>query len=176
VDIGAYEQPAVNVAPVVSPLNNYTVNHGVTISFTSTASDTNGDTVAFSLADPPSFAIISSGGTFSWRPHTSQAGTTNLVKIVATDNGTPNLSGTNSFIVVVNALSAVQLSNPVMSNGHFSAVVSGFTGPDYVVLASTNFTNWVPLHTNFSPVPPFQYTDSETASNSFHVYRVWLQP
>jgi hypothetical protein len=176
VDIGAYEQPLVNAAPVVGALNNYTVNAGVTISFVATASDTNGDAITFSLASPPAFASISGGGAFSWRPHTSQAGTTNMVRIVATDNGTPNLSGTNSFIVVVNALAPVQFSNPVVSNAIFSANVSGFSGPDYIVLASTNLTTWIPLITNLSPTVPFQYTDPGKTSNSFRAYRIWLQP
>ncbi len=176
VDIGAYEQPSVNAAPVMGALNNYTVNPGVIISFTATATDTNGDAITFSLASPPAFSTISSGGAFSWRPHMSQADTTNIVRIVATDNGTPNLSATNSFTVVVNALSPVQFSNPVVSNANFSVTISGFTGPDYVVLAGTDFTNWVPLKTNLVPAPPFQYTDPEKASNSFRAYRIWLQP
>ncbi len=176
VDLGAYEQPPVNIAPVVGALNNYTVNAGVSISFTATATDTNGDAITFSLANPPPFASITTAGAFSWRPRISQAGTTNAVRIVATDNGTPNLSGTNTFTVVVNPLSPVHFSSAAVSNANFSVIISGFTGPDYVVQASTNLINWFALSTNVSPVTPFQYTDPAKASNSFRAYRIWLQP
>ena len=55
--------------------------------------------------------VNSSNGIFSWRPLVTQANTTNLIKVQVTDNGSPNLSATNSFDVVVNPV-----TNPVLSS------------------------------------------------------------
>ncbi|MSU59664.1 MAG: hypothetical protein EXS35_16110 [Pedosphaera sp.] len=73
------------------------VNPGGYVNFTATASDVDlGDTLTFSLVDPPPGATISAGGAFNWRPHITETGSTNVVAIRVTDNGTPNLSATNT--------------------------------------------------------------------------------
>jgi hypothetical protein len=168
----------VNDAPVLGPLTNYTVNPGAVINFNATASDVDaGDVLSFTLVNPPQNASITAAGVFSWRPHLAQAGTTNTVTVVVTDNGAPNLSATNAFIVIVNPLAPVLLSQPHYANADFRFTVEGTTGPDYVVLASGNLTNWNALATNLSPTTPFAFTNFNIGTNNdYQFYRIRLQP
>jgi hypothetical protein len=168
----------VNVAPVVGTLTNRTVNPGQIISFTATATDADlpTNTLTFALVSPPSGATISGGGLFNWRPAVAQADTTNTVKVKVTDNGSPNLSGTNSFTVTVNPLAQVVLTPITYTNGQFRFQVSGTTGPDYIIGASTNLTQWSDLFTNLSPAMPFQYLDTGAGAITNRFYRVRLAP
>ena len=168
----------VNVAPVVGTLTNRTVNPGQTISFTATATDADlpTNTLTFALVSPPSGATLTGGGLFNWRPTTAQANTTNTVKVKVTDNGSPNLSGTNSFTVVVNPLAATTLAVVSYTNGYFTMQVSGTSGPDYIISASTNLTLWTDIFTNLSPATPFQYTDTNAALFPDRFYRARLSP
>jgi hypothetical protein len=88
---------------------------GVTLSFALPATDPDVpvNTLSFSLVSPPAGASVDAAtGIFTWTPDGSQLGP-HLLNAVVTDNGTPNLSGTNSYTVVVletltsNALSLV---------------------------------------------------------------------
>ena len=168
----------VNVAPVVGTLTNRTVNPGQTISFTATATDADlpTNTLTFALVSPPSGATLTGGGLFNWRPTTAQANTTNTVKVKVTDNGSPNLSGTNSFTVIVNPLAATTLAVVSYTNGYFTMQVSGTSGPDYIISASTNLTLWTDIFTNLSPATPFQYTDTNAALFPDRFYRARLSP
>ncbi|HEX9047549.1 MAG TPA: hypothetical protein VF988_11025, partial [Verrucomicrobiae bacterium] len=168
----------VNSAPVVGLLDNYAVNPGQVISFTATATDSDipTNTLTFSLVNPPAGAAISGGGAFNWRPTTAQANSTNSVKVKVTDNGTPPLSGTNSFNVVVHPLASTTLASAGYSDGHFTMNVSGTMGPDYVISASTNLVLWTDIFTNLSPATPFPFTDTNGSSLQERFYRVRLSP
>ena len=167
----------VNDAPVLNSLANYTVNSGATISFNATATDVDsGDVLNFSLVNPPAGANITGGGAFSWRPRVAQAGSTNTVTVVVTDNGAPNLSGTNAFTVVVNPLAPVLLAPLGYAGGIFQVEVSGTTGPDYVTMTSTNLNDWSELMTNLAPVTPFLLNLPGSGGSESHFYRVRLQP
>jgi hypothetical protein len=92
------------------------------------------------------------------------------------DNGTPNLSATQSFSVTV-----IQPVKPVVnsysaSNGHFGLSVSGDVGPDYTLLASTNLMQWTPLWTNNPAVLPTWLADPQAMTNDHQFYRVVLGP
>jgi hypothetical protein len=102
--------------------------------------------------------------------------TTNVLKVVATDDGTPILSETNAFTAVVNALAPALVTPLGFSGSQFQLQVSGTMGPDYFLLASTNLVNWSDIATNFAPVPPFQFTDPHAGSFTNRAYRVRLGP
>lgn len=170
----------VNTAPVLIPIGDSTVNPGQTISFTATATDADVPTniLTFSLLSPPAGATINSGtGLFNWRPTIAQANTTNTVKVKVTDDGSPNLSATNSFTVVVKQLGGVTLTPLGFTGGQFKMQVDGTTGPDYIIMASDSVTtNFTDVMTNVSPATPFQYTDTNAFSATNHFYRVRLSP
>ncbi|MBC8096157.1 MAG: hypothetical protein H7Y43_10120, partial [Akkermansiaceae bacterium] len=169
----------VNVAPIVGALTNLTVNPGesINIPLTATDADVPVNTLFFSLQSPPAGAFIPVVlNRFLWRPSATQADTTNIIVVIARDNGSPNLSGTNSFTVVVNPLAPVVLTPISHTNGHFIFSVSGSAGPDYIIQASTNLATWAGIFTNFSAVPPFQFNDTNALQFPNRNYRVRLFP
>jgi hypothetical protein len=167
---------AANTAPTLAPVPDTNIIAGVTLNITNVATDADvpSQTLTFSLLSAPGSASLgATSGVFSWRPLISQAGTTNLVTEKVTDNGTPNLSATQSFNVIVSAPAQPQTTNIVFNNGQFSLTITGDTGPDYIVLASTNLTDWAGIFTN--PMP-FTWTDPAASNFSQRFYRIQLGP
>src|SRR4029077_16171210 len=95
-----------NTAPSLASIPSTTNNVGVTVSITPSASDPDvpAQTLTFSLLSGPSDSFNTANGAYSWRPQVTDAGTVNTIKIAVTDNGSPNLSATQSFFVAVNPL------------------------------------------------------------------------
>jgi len=134
-------------------------------------------TLTFGLLANPLNSTLNAAGVFNWRPSVSQAGTTNPVSVEVTDNGTPNLSATNNFNVIVNPVSKPSLGTILYNGTQLSVTVNGGTvGPDYVVEISTNLTGWQPLLTSNSPPQPFTFTDTTTSTAPARFYRVRLSP
>jgi hypothetical protein len=99
--------------------------------------------------------------------------------VQVSDDGTPVMSATQKFIVVVSSPQAPVLSAPTVSNGIFSMLINGDSGPDYVLQSSTNLTAsnaWVSVFTNSQAVPPFSWTDSSVTAFPEKFYRVLLGP
>jgi hypothetical protein len=103
----------VNVAPTIDVITNRTVNEGTALSFTATASDSDvpANSLAFSLAPgaPAGAAINSSSGLFTWTPTESQGPSTNNVTVIVTDNGSPPLSASNTFVIIVNEVNTAPI-------------------------------------------------------------------
>jgi uncharacterized protein (DUF2062 family) len=96
--------------------------------------------------------------------------------VVVTDNGTPNLSATQSFSVTVNPLTQPGIATCSWSGGLFSLSVSGQTGPDYAVQASTNLTGWDTVFITNSPPMPFSWTNAGTNASPMQFYRIKTGP
>jgi len=95
---------SVNTAPTILPIADVTINENDTFSFTPTALDTDvpRQTLTFSLLSAPAGATINSAtGLTQWQTGEAQGGTTNLFVIMVSDNGSPSLSATQSFNVIV---------------------------------------------------------------------------
>jgi hypothetical protein len=95
---------------------------------------------------------------------------------VVSDNGAINLSATQAFSVTVNRPSQPSLANPSLANGKFGISISGDTGPDYTIQASSNLLNWSPILTTNPQASPFQFFDPAASSYSQRFYRVLLGP
>jgi hypothetical protein len=115
--------------------------------------------------------LNASGGIFIWRPAVAQANTTNLTTLKVTDSGTPPLSATQSFSIVVNPLAKPVLGIARLTNGFWKLNV---TGPDYSIQGAGNLVNWAALVVSNSPALPFDWTDTNNVSARF--YRVLLGP
>jgi hypothetical protein len=167
-----------NTAPVLAPISNRTINVGYNLSITNMAtdSDTPAQTLTYTLPTAPTNATIgSSNGVISWRPLVTQANTTNPFSVVVTDNGTPPMSATQSFNVVVNPLMLPSITMPVLSNGQVGLSVSGQTGPDYGIENSTNLSDWqMLLITNPSAMPFIWQTTNFSSPMQF--YRIKVGP
>jgi hypothetical protein len=149
--------------PTIGAVANQTVNVGVTLLVTNTASasDVPPNTLSFSPANafPASAMVNSSSGIFSWRPMVSQANTTNLIEVQVTDSGS-SLSATNNFNVAVNAVTNPVVSGVSFSPGQVNMTVNGPQGPDYTLLTSSNLFSWQMLLKTNSPVTPFTISDT----------------
>jgi hypothetical protein len=168
-----------NSAPSLAPISNRTVNAGITLTVTNSATDPDlpYQTLAFSLLNAPANAALNStNGLFTWRPATAQAGTSNRLSVVVTDNGTPSLSATQAFSIIVNKLNAPVLAQATTGNNSIALRVSGDFGPDYSVQASTNLVDWATVFATNQPVLPFVWTDPDAAAYPTRYYRVQLSP
>jgi hypothetical protein len=168
-----------NTPPAIAAVPNQTANAGVTLLVTNIASDPDlpAQTLTFSPANPfPANASVnSSSGLFSWRPLVSQANTTNLIQVQVTDDGSPPLSATNSFDVVVNAVTNPMISSVNYSPGQVSMTVNGPQGPDYTLWTSTNLMDWQALFITNSPAIPLVITDTNSA-DPVRFYRFQIGP
>jgi hypothetical protein len=97
--------PQPNVAPVLAPITNRTVFEGEALSFIASATDSNSPAQTLTwILEPgaPVGAIINSNtGGFGWVPSEAQGGQSYSITVRVTDNGTPALSDTKSFLVNV---------------------------------------------------------------------------
>ena len=92
-----------NTPPVLPAQSNQTVNMLTTLTVTNTATDADlpPQTLTYTLLAPPANAAISTNGVITWTPTSAQAPGTNTLTTRVTDSGSPALSATNSFTVVV---------------------------------------------------------------------------
>ncbi len=173
-----------NTAPVFSAPaaeSVFTINPGVSLSVTNVASDADlpAQTLTFSLLSAPTNAVLNSEGVLTWRPLLSQSDTTNVITIVVTDDGSPNLSAMNSYSIVVNPLTLPTLGSIASSSGAFSFTIDGQTGPDYAVQVSTNLAtgDWITILSTNSPAMPFDFTDIDVDADApVKFYRVLVGP
>jgi outer membrane protein assembly factor BamB len=103
----------VNRSPVLGAIADYTVVQGTTLSILFEAADPDipANTLAFSLDNAPSGATVDSAtGVFTWTPSQEQVGTTNLITATVTDDGSPPLSDSRSFTVIVVATESLTIS------------------------------------------------------------------
>jgi uncharacterized delta-60 repeat protein len=79
--------------------------------------------MTFQLAEGPVGARINTNsGVFSWTPSRAQAGSSNFVTIVVTDDGVPALSATNSFSVLVSEFVELTIGAAVLRAGESGTV------------------------------------------------------
>ena len=167
-----------NTPPTLDPIANQTVNVGQTVAFTANATDTNQppQTLTFALlTGPANAALNTNSGAFSFRPLVTQADSTNNFTLQVSDDGTPSLSATQSFAVVVNPLIVPTVSSVSVAGGQFGFSISGQSGPDYAVETSTNLTQWSTVLVTNSPALPFEWMDTNSADPQ-RFYRVKLGP
>jgi hypothetical protein len=173
-----YTIPILNTAPVLAAIGNQTVNVGQIIAFTANATDTDlpPQTLTFNLLSAPTNATLSASGNFLWRPDIAQSGTTNFISLEVTDNGTPALSATQNFAVMVAPLASPSVSPATWGNGRFTLQVNGEAGPDYAVQGSTNLIDWSMRFVTNSPAMPFQWVDTNPAALPVQFYRIKAGP
>jgi glucuronoarabinoxylan endo-1,4-beta-xylanase len=167
-----------NTAPTLSPVANRTVNPGTTVTVTNAASDPEiaAQSLTFELlASPPGASVNATNGVFTWRPGVSQANSNHFVTVRVSDNGTPPLSATNSFQVLVNPAVVPTLSVMATAPPELLFSVSGAPGPDYTIWTSTNLLNWQALFTTNPATLPFTFTDTTTTGQK-RFYRIQLGP
>ena len=98
------------------------------------------------------------------------------VYTVVVTNIAGTVTSTNAILAVSGGGSSQpQVSAQTSGNGMFSLTVSGSSGSDFIVQASTNLVDWASIFTNFSTTP-FTWTDSNAANFGVRFYRVQVGP
>src|SRR5205823_5625548 len=93
----------VNSAPVLTLPADQTIAELTTLSVNATATDSDvpANTLTFALVSGPAGLTVSSAGAITWTPSAAQGPSTNVVTVRVFDDGSPSLSTTNSFRVIV---------------------------------------------------------------------------
>ncbi len=171
-----------NSPPVFTPVPNQTVNAGVTLTITNTATDPNlpPQNLSFALLTAPPNASLTqldnNDTLFTWRPLVSQAETTNLVQVRVSDNGSPPLSATNSFTITINPLVSPDVSAISFSSTQAVLTATGAQGPDYTLWGSTNLTDWQVIGASNSPTIPVTFIDTNVSGYPTRFYRIQIGP
>ena len=95
---------SVNDAPVLSPIATQAVDENSLLSLYAAASDVESppQTLTFSLVSGPGGVNVQPAtGQITWTPGEALGGSTQLVTVRVSDNGSPSLSATQSFSVIV---------------------------------------------------------------------------
>jgi hypothetical protein len=106
----------VNTPPWLPPQTNRVVNEQTTLVVTNTGMDSNipANALAYALQSAPVGATIDTNGIITWTPTQNQSPSTNTITTVVTDNGSPPMSATNSFMVIVKEVNVAPVL-PVVS-------------------------------------------------------------
>ena len=167
-----------NHPPSLSPVADQSVPAGTTLSVTNSASDPDAppQTLTFDLLSAPAGASLNaSNGLFTWRPAIAHSPSTQTICLAVSDNGIPVLSATQCFSVAVSRPAQPALDQVTLSGGSLTFRISGDRGPDYTILASTDFFRWTPVFATNAPALPFNWTESDPSS-PWRFYRVVLGP
>src|SRR5207249_2162316 len=132
----------VNTRPVLTVPATQTIAELTTLSVNATATDSDvpANTLSFALVSGPPGLTVSSGGAITWTPTAAQGPSTNVVTVRVSDDGSPSLSATNSFRVIVTAANTVPVLN-VPSNKTIREIL------DTLVVTNTATDADVPANT-----------------------------
>jgi len=175
----------VNDAPVFSSNVSTNINPGFNLTLPNLATDVENNVLTYQVLSglPTGATFNAANGTINWRPTIAQAGQSYPIVMRVTDNGTNLLTATNTNTVSVAAVQTPAVSMAWSNAGSGSNVtpqlrlsVQGQTGPDYILMASTNLTNWSPISTNTPGTFPFVWTDTNTSQHPKRFYQVRLGP
>ena len=128
---------ASNSPPELVAIADYTIAEGMALTITNTATDPDSppQVLTFSL-DPgaaTNASINPTNGVFVWSPTQSQLGT-NAFGVIATDNGTPSLSATQTFSVTVLASNhppvLAAIADYTIAEGMTLTITNTATDPD----------------------------------------------
>ncbi|PYM09974.1 MAG: hypothetical protein DME18_17130, partial [Verrucomicrobia bacterium] len=93
-----------------------------------------------------------------------------------TDDGSPGLSDSTTFKVIVTPLSPITLGSMNLANGQFHLTLRADAGINYTLQASTNLKSWIPLTNVKAPGAEFELVDGDTALFPYRFYRVVVGP
>jgi hypothetical protein len=124
----------INHPPVLNPVTDQSVNELTLLTVNLTATDPDGGPLTFSLVSGPSGVSVAPDGTLTWTPTEAQGPGVYTITAQVQDDGTPPLSGTNSFNVTVNEVNSPPVLAPIPPQTNFSfvtiTVTNSATDPD----------------------------------------------
>jgi hypothetical protein len=166
-----------NLPPVLDPIGEKIIYRGETLAFTVTASDPNlpPQILTFSVDSGllPGMGIDPASGLFDWTPLPAQPPGTNLVTVRVTDNGTPNLSATRSFKIIV-ALPPQLTGISRLLNGSVALSFQAIAGKTYRVefKNALNDPVWTALGSDVTAISSALTITDNIGANPQRFYRV----
>ena len=116
----------VNTAPLLAVVTNRTIIPMSTLAIALEAEDSDLPTnqLTFRLGTDVAVpaTVDSQTGAFRWKTTLFDAGTTNFLSVVVTDDGTPSLSATQNFVIVVENFVAVSVGSTTLRVNETSGV------------------------------------------------------
>ena len=143
--------------PVITQVTNMVVSPGGSVRFLVQATDPRGYQLSYSLASgaPTGAYINPANGAFSWNPTCAQGSSTNPVTIWVSDNASPPLSNSMTFVVTVSDCIQVGIGSTIVQAGQNASVPLnlltsvGLTNLSFTLVYPNNrFTNWAVMATN----------------------------
>jgi putative Ig domain-containing protein/cadherin-like protein len=166
-----------NHAPVLGAIGNKTVNEGQLLQFTITATDADGNALAFVGSSLPTGATLTDNhngtATFSWTPSFSQAGNYPNVTVTVTDNGSPPLAATAQFTITVGNVNRppvlAAIGNITMNEGQVLQFNVSGTDPDGDALsfAASNLPTGATLTDHHNGTATFDWTPGFTQAGNY---------
>jgi len=140
--------PTPNEAPVLSTIDNQTIDEGMLLTFTVNATDPNDDTLSFTLSNTPTGATLTDNNkgtaTFNWTPNFNQAGNYPDVLFTVTDDGVPIQSDFEAITITVGAVNRPPqfdaLGSQTIDEGVELSFIVSATDPesDIITLTASN--------------------------------------
>jgi len=160
----------VNLAPVLDPIENQTVDEGTEVSFTAAASDAdlpeNG--LTFSLEGAPAGASIDpDSGLFSWTPTEAQGPQSYSFDVVVTDDAADAKRDAQTVTVTVKEVNLPPVLDPIgdqaVSEGELLSFAVGASDPDLPANVLTFSAGGLPAGASFDPATRiFSWMPDET--------------
>ncbi len=154
-----------NSPPVLPAQTDRTVAELTTLVVTNTAADPN-TPLMYTLLNPPTGAVIDANGVITWTPTEAQGPSTNALTTLVTDSGSPPLSATSSFSVVVTEVNSAPvltvpgnqaISEQALWSANATAVDTDLpansltfglvSGPSGLTVSSGGLISWTPTET-----------------------------
>jgi uncharacterized protein (UPF0179 family) len=125
----------VNTAPILTVPSNQTINEGVTLNVSASATDSDvpANPLTFSLVSPPAGMTINSGsGAISWTPSEAQGPGVYTIKVVVADSNPSavnqqSFSVTNTFQVTVNEVNTAPVLSSIGNQTVNAGAIINFT-------------------------------------------------
>ncbi len=168
-----------NHPPAIAPIGDKAVVETNLLSFTVSVTDTDAppQTLTFALEPgaPAGAGINPTNGVFAWVPPAGDGPTTNQITIRVTDDGSPPLSSTSTFTVVV--LEPPRFE-PVMApvSGVITLAWGAFPGKTYRVYFRENLSSeiWTLLGGDITATGPIAWTTDSLGAARQRFYQVVL--
>ncbi len=159
---------APNNAPMIAEIADQEIAENAAWSLQLSATDVDlAQSLSFSLtAGAPSGMKISTGGLVSWTPSESQGPATNAVTVKVTDNGSPALSATRTFTVVVKEVNSspglAAIDNKTIQEGSPLSFAASATDSDVPVQNLTfSLDAGAPAGASITPAGVFSWTPTK---------------
>jgi hypothetical protein len=138
------------------------------------------------------FAVVALSGTtlsYQWRKdgidingakkstytiHTAKAADAGRYS-VEVKNAAGAVVSSNALLEVVSVDVPLTFTSAAMTTNGFKMQLSGPSGFNYVILASSNLANWTPISTNAAPSGVANFTDTSATSAKARFYRALVQ-